>query len=232
MNMMMKRLMILLAILLAATLSFPAFAADTVSYAEVIRTAGPVTLTRAPSTKVIAAKPGLKLFAGDVLKVDKGGKAQLKFQPDTLVLLKENSVLTLNELAPSGRTRNTLSAGSLIANLKEALSPGASFELQTPTALAIVRGTVYEVEITPSADESKPPAVDFYGYEGDVEIDSNGEVFHLTAGARLLFEYGVLPQVLAHTRVLADVMQMFSEDYWKNEAKNRAEGEIRHHLPF
>lgn len=229
----MRSLIVLIApLLLIAALSINAPAADAAPYAEVIRLAGPVTLTRPPSTKVINAKQGLKLFAGDVLKVGEEGKTQLKFQPNTLVLIKENSVLTLSELAPQGRTRASLTAGSLIANLKEALSPGATFELETPTAMAIVRGTVYEVEITPNADESQPPRVDFYGYEGDVEITSGGEVFHLTAGARLLFEYGVLPQVLTHTRVLADIMQMFSEDYWKNVAKNRVEGEIRSRLPF
>ncbi len=228
----MRSLIVLIAPLLIAALSINAPAADDTPYAEVIRTAGPVTLTRPPSTKVIAVKQGLKLFAGDVLKVGEEGKTQLKFPPNTLVLIKENSVLTLKELAPSGRTASSLSAGSLIANLKEALSPGATFELETPTALATVRGTVYEVEITPAAEEDKPPVVDFYGYEGDVEITSDGEVFHLTAGARLLFEYGVLPQVLTHTRVLADIMQMFSDDYWKNAAKNRVEGEIRSRLPF
>jgi hypothetical protein len=227
-----KCLLSILAVICATALCIPAFATDDIPYAQVVRTAGPVTVTRPPKDKAVAVKAGLKLFAGDVLKVEKGGKAQLKFQPDSLVLLKENSVLTLNELAPNGRTKNTLSAGSLIANLREALSPGASFELQTPTALAIVRGTVYEVEITPNAEEDKPPTVDFYGYEGDVEVTSEGKTFHLTAGARLLFEAGVLPQLLTHTRVLADVMQMFSKDYWKNEARNRAESELRHHLGF
>lgn len=228
----MRSLIVFIAPLLIAALSITTPAADDPPYAEVIRTAGPVTLTRPPSTKVIAVKQGLKLCAGDVLKVGEEGKTQLKFPPNTLVLIKENSVLTLKELAPQGRTVSSLSAGSLIANLKEALSPGATFELETPTAMAIVRGTVYEVEITAPAEEGKPPVVDFYGYEGDVEITSDGEVFHLTAGARLLFEYGVLPQVLTHTRVLADIMQMFSDDYWKNAAKNRVEGEIRSRLPF
>ncbi len=228
----MRSLIVLIAPLLIAALSITAPAADDTPYAEVIRTAGPVTLTRPPSTKVIAVKQGLKLFAGDVLKVGEEGKTQLKFPPNTLVLIKENSVLTLKELAPSGRTASSLSAGSLIANLKEALSPGATFELETPTATATVRGTVYEVEITPAAEEDKPPVVNFYGYEGDVEISSGGEVFHLTAGARLLFEYGVLPQVLTHTRVLADIMQMFDDDYWKDAAKKRVEGEIRRRLPF
>lgn len=198
---------------------------------RVVRLAGPVEVLHAGETERAPVALGEQLIAGDTLSIGKGGKVQLRFPGNVLVLLKENSTLRLSVLEPESRMKSVLSAGSLIANLQEALSPGATFEVETPTALAIVRGTVFEIEIVEPEDEAAPPAVKFYGYEGEVEVQFAEEVLKLGPGVLLELEIGQLPRILQHSRQLGEILEMFSAEYWEEKAKEEIRHEIRKHLP-
>jgi len=203
---------------------------DTQPCVKVTRVAGCVRIERGGAEPVDAAIGDL-LYAGDVLSVEKDAKVQLAFPGNTLVLLKENSVLSLSELVPEERTRCALTAGYLLANLKEALSPGATFEVETPTALAVVRGTVFEVEIHEPGEEGGTPPVHFYGHQGEVELLFAEEVLRLGPGALIQLEVGKLPRILKHSRKLEDVLQMFDPEYWEERAKEEIEEEIQKRLP-
>jgi|GEM_PF-2148508 len=192
--------------------------------ATVQRVAGDVFIFAGGEEPSREAKPEDELFAGDRVEVRKKSKVMLEFAGGILLLLKENSVLALKE--PEERQRSVaLSKGDLIANIKQALSPGSSFEVETPNALAIVRGTVYEVEVV--SDEK----TNFYGYEGEVEVRFAEEV--LTLGAQDLFKLrtGKPAELLRHSRELSSILDMFSEDYWKEKAKEEVERQIRRRIP-
>jgi hypothetical protein len=214
--------------------SFSGFAQDdtqdTQPCVKITRIAGCVRVERSGAEPVNVGIGDL-LYAGDVLFVDKDAKVQLTFPGNTLVLLKENSVLSLRELAPDGRTRSALTAGYLLANLKEALSPGATFEVETPTALAVVRGTVFEVEFQEPDEEEDTPPVYFYGHQGEVELLFAEEVLLLGPGALIQLEKGKLPRFLKHSRKLEEVLQMFDPEYWEEIAEEKIEEEIRKRLP-
>jgi len=223
---------IILALIILASSS--GFAQDDTQDAQpcvkITRIAGCVRVERSGAEPVNAVIGDL-LYAGDVLFVDKDAKAQLTFPGNTLVLLKENSVLSLSELAPDGRTRSALTAGYLLANLKEALSPGATFEVEAPTALAVVRGTVFEVEIQEPEEEGATPPVHFYGHRGKVEVLFAEEVLLLGPGALIQLEAGKLPRFLKHTRKLEEILQMFDPEYWEEKVEEEIEEEIRKRLP-
>ncbi|OGK09644.1 MAG: hypothetical protein A2Y63_03120 [Candidatus Riflebacteria bacterium RBG_13_59_9] len=202
-----------------------------VPFVKIVRIAGSVEIQRTTEGDPVAAKLGDKLFAGEVLQVKKGGKVQLCFPPNTLVLLKENSVLALSELTPERRTATFLTAGQMIANLQEALSPGSSFEVETPTALAIVRGTVFEIEIDEPVKEGEMPTVRFYGHRGQVDIMFAEEVLQLEPGSLIQLAPDGIPQLLTHSRKLEEILEMFDPEYWEEELKKEAEKEIRKRLP-
>ena len=215
---------------LASGFAASAFAQNTERpSAKVVRLAGEVTILRAASDTPEEAKAGCLLYAGDTLKVAKAAKAQLFFPPETLVLLKENSVLKLSELDPAGRSAVGLSAGALIANLKKALSPGATFEVETPDALAIVRGTVFEVEV---AVVEEKPVSKFYGYEGEVEVRFGEKLLKLGPRVMLELAAGRVPVVGEHARELSEILRMFDEEYWKERVKDEVKSRIRSRLPF
>lgn len=217
--------------LLAILLMSPASAQTTGKFSvKVVRLAGEVNVLRGGNDKPEKAELGCLLHAGDTLKVAKEAKAQLLFPPDTLVLLKGNTVLKLSELQPDGRSGVGLTAGALIANLQKALSPGATFEVETPNALAIVRGTVFEVEV--QAEEDKEPVTKFYGYEGEVEVRFGERIMLLGPQVMLELAAGQLPVIGEHARELSEIMQMFDAEYWEERAKDEVKSEIRSRLPF
>lgn len=203
---------------------------DTQPCVKITRVAGCVRVERSGAEPVNVGIGDL-LYAGDVLFVDKDAKVQLAFPGNTLVLLKENSVLSLSELVPEGRTRSALAAGYLLANLKEALSPGATFEVETPTALAVVRGTVFEVEIHEPDEEDGIPPVYFYGHQGEVELLFAEEVLLLGPGALIQLEVGRLPRFLEHSRKLEEILQMFDPEYWEEKIEEEIKEEVRKRLP-
>jgi len=110
---------------------------------DVIRTAGDVWLYPDAGDEYHQAESGEKMMPGDMLRVGEDSKALLRFAGGTLLLLKENSDFYLREAGAEG---------------------GASFEVEVPNALAVVRGTVF------GADISAQGEVEFRGFGGEVEI--------------------------------------------------------------
>jgi len=146
---------------------------------KVTRLAGPVQVRSVGSTSWARATLDQILGKGDALRTLKGGKVQLLFPGNNVVLIKENSVLSLKELGKDGSGKVKTLAGGFLFNLKAALSPGSSFEVETPTALAVVRGTKFGVDIQPDGTTV------FTGYEGTFEVVAAGETFQVGPGQKL-----------------------------------------------
>ncbi len=103
------------------------------------------------------------LAAGDV--VERGSKLRTLADSKLKVLLADESVLTLGAsseltveeqvLAPAPTSRLSLVLGAVRALVNEHYAtPGASFEVETPTAVAGVRGTEFIASYDVAAEES------------------------------------------------------------------------------
>jgi hypothetical protein len=93
-----------------------------------------------------AAERFQDIGAGWQLRTGDSSKAMLVFPMGNVVLLRENSVLTVDKLGWKEGTKLNLSAGGLVADLRSALTPGSEFEVQSEAALAAVRGTNFAVD--------------------------------------------------------------------------------------
>jgi len=165
------------AILMLAAVALLAMAAVAQEVSvKVTRLAGPVEIRAAKQTAWEQAELGQVLVAGDTLRTLKGGKVQLLFPGNALVLIKENSVLSVKELQDDGGGKVKTLVGGFLFNLQKALSPGSTFEVETPGALAVVRGTQFGVEVDPDGTSH------FTGYDGFVEITAEGETRTLGPG--------------------------------------------------
>lgn len=101
-----------------------------------------------------AGKPVKKLFTGDVvveqdvIKTSKTGTVEISLIDKTAVRLKENTSLSIKDLyqGESGRTNVNmeLNQGSTF-NIVNRLSEEDNYVITTPTAIASVRGTNFEV---------------------------------------------------------------------------------------
>jgi hypothetical protein len=150
----------ILAVLLAALVLAPALAQQG-PQVTIARIAGTVEVQHAKANKGrwVAAKKDQQIGSGWSLRTGFDGKVQLVFPLDNVVILKSNSVLTVDKLDDGGGASVNQKSGGMLADLQHALSAGSEFEVKTPKAMAVVRGTKFGIQIKDTAGESGVPAV-------------------------------------------------------------------------
>lgn len=166
-------------------LAFAAYGQDL--SVKIIRTAGKVEVRASGQTAWAKAATGKLLKPGDTLRTLKGGKVQLMFPHNTLVIIKENSVLNVKELKAEGGAKVKTVMGGFLFNLQEALSPGSTFEIETPTALAVVRGTKLGVDVDLDGTS------DFTGYDNNFDVIAQGVTRGVGAGLHVVVNPGEAP---------------------------------------
>ena len=95
------------------------------------------------------------LVLDDILMTEKDSSVALSFADGSELLLGENSELVFDVQTKWGETgmvdsRMRLMKGSAEGRVKPLIGPGANFEVQTPSAVATVRGTEFRVDETDS----------------------------------------------------------------------------------
>ncbi|GAA4361290.1 FecR family protein [Kangiella marina] len=101
------------------------------------------------------------LVLDDILVTEKDSSVALLFADGSKLLLGENSELVFDIQTKWGETgmvdsRMRLMKGSAEGRVKPLIGPGANFEVQTPSAVATVRGTEFRVRV-----DDKDPGVVF-----------------------------------------------------------------------
>ena len=161
-----------LAILLLAMLAvncMPALAQDDAYGITVERLAGKVELMHLELTKGDwrQAAKGEQISAGWSLRTGEESKVQLLFPGDNIVILRQNSELTIDELRGEGATLSALTGGVLV-DIRNQLAADSQFEVKTTSALAVVRGTKWGM-----ADINQY-GCQCYGYDGTVQVYEMG----------------------------------------------------------
>lgn len=156
-------------ILLAALmllLAVPAHAQDDAFGIVVERIAGSVEVrhTELTENQWRQAEKGENIGAGWSLRTGEESKVQLRFPEDNVVILRQNSELVVDRLSADGGASLEALSGGILVNIENALSPGSQFEVKTPTALAVVRGTKWGM------DEIDEFDCLCYGYDGTVAL--------------------------------------------------------------
>jgi hypothetical protein len=90
---------------------------------------------------------------GDVVRSGKDGLAEFKWadgtrwkiMPATEIKVKKS---IYNVVKKSDQSQLELSTGKVFIRIIKALGPSSKFEVETPTAVAAVRGTIFSVEVT------------------------------------------------------------------------------------
>jgi hypothetical protein len=145
--------------LLALTLIAPvaglyapqAVAADLVAGATLDVVAAPVQVGSSQAGPFVDGVSGQLLGAGDVVRTGPGGVALLTFFDGSESQLASDSQLQVQraDYNPAPQIVLFQSAGVTI-NRVIPLPPGGSFETDTPTAIGLVRGTSYLVNVSAS----------------------------------------------------------------------------------
>jgi len=123
-----------------------------------------------------AAVVGATVQLGDELRTGADGQLRVVFRDDSVIDLTESSSLVVDHQVFDPATSRFSSLMRLVQGKARALvgkyygTPGASYEVQTPTAVAGVRGTSFLVAYNPDLD-----ATEVIGIHGRVHVRSLDE---------------------------------------------------------
>jgi len=98
------------------------------------------------------ARPNQILYEKDQVRVLAQSRAELILDSQSVLRLSENTLLTLQKLeeetaSQKETTRMDLSLGKLWTRAAKLFNPASRLEVRTPTAIAGVQGTIYQVSI-------------------------------------------------------------------------------------
>ncbi|TPW20394.1 MAG: FecR protein [Elusimicrobia bacterium] len=133
---------------------------------------GAVFVQKAGAAEATSGAAQTALDAGDVVKTGAGGRAVVAFLDGSKMQIKENG-----SFAVSGHSAKKVSVKIDIGTIQYWITKQAKrrrYEMRTPTAVASVRGTSGEVEVSASGDTS------FAQWTGSVDVtDSAGREVRL-----------------------------------------------------
>jgi hypothetical protein len=141
------------------------------------------------------ARTGDDLFSGDIVRTDARGHALVTFYEGTTAEVLPGSELVVErlDLGPGRPAQVSIwqIAGQVVHRLVRALAPGATYQVRTPSAVAVVRGTVLRMTV---ADDGKTEVEVF---RGKVDVQARGTTVAVAADTRTEVAPGLAPSAPA-----------------------------------
>jgi hypothetical protein len=129
---------------------------------------GRANITKKGTNKSEKLAANVVVYPGNVIKTGDNGRVELIINRESVVRLKENTELTIEAFRDlkknEGKTSLNFSVGSLWSKLKQFKDKISRFELELPTAIAGVHGTIYQTTV--NNDKSAEVKV----YDGEVAV--------------------------------------------------------------
>ncbi len=129
---------------------------------------GNAKLTKKGTDKPEKLTANVVVYPGDIIRTGDKGRVELIINRESVVRLKENTELTIEAFRDlkknEGKTSLNFSVGSLWSKLKQFKDKISRFELELPTAIAGVHGTIYQTTV--NSDKSAEVKV----YDGEVAV--------------------------------------------------------------
>ena len=155
-----------LAIAAVAVLTSAGTVAAANEIGSVVATTGRVEVRRASAGDWKNAARGAPVYSGDEVRTDSKGKAKLFFRDESVLDIGKDSSVAIKryDLSGSGNVVE-LDRGEIRVFLSESMSRGATFEVETPTAVIRATGTVFLVR-----HDTTEQATRVYGIEGLIDV--------------------------------------------------------------
>ena len=158
---------------------------------EVVEVRGNGTVTRAAGGSGETLAPGLRLTSGDRLQTAADTRVVLQFADGSQMLVRGDSELLFDRLSAWGETgmvdtRVRLTGGRVESQVEPAAGPASRFEIDTPAAVAAVRGTRFRVGADATSTRSEV-------IEGSVRVTGGGSGRNLEAGFGVVADAGRAP---------------------------------------
>ncbi|NLE02983.1 MAG: FecR domain-containing protein [Fibrobacter sp.] len=131
---------------------------------------GSVKIRRNGTVNWFDAKPKMPLRERDAIRTMMESEVELETDDGSLIKVSENSTIELSKHQQEDNTKNTkikIMSGSIISNVKKLINNKSTFEFETPTATAAIRGTIVGLDVRKEATTIKV-------YEGLVYVSKRG----------------------------------------------------------
>jgi hypothetical protein len=131
---------------------------------------GSVKIRRGKSVKWSAARLKMPLKEKDAIRTFMESEAELMTSEGTVIKVGENTTLEMSMLKGNEKEQTTsvkIMSGAVLANVKKLITTKSTFEFETPTATAAIRGTVVGLEVNKTRTRIKV-------YEGRVVVTPRG----------------------------------------------------------
>ena len=147
---------------------------------QLIQVSGPVTLISANDQSEQPLKDQV-LNVGDQIQTGSNASVLLKFEDDTQILLNPESEFIINQASIIGSKKNVidinvlLKAGEAEVRANPKKNPGSRFVIETPSAFATTRGTVYRVRANQrlTATEVTQGKIEVENHRGGTKVPQN-----------------------------------------------------------
>lgn len=150
-------------------------AQDAVRNCTVKSLTGSVKIRRGATVNWFDAKPGMIIRERDAVRTFIESEAELETSEGSNLKLGENTTFEMAQLFQKGDQQNTrvrIMNGTLMTNVKKLVGAKSSFEFETPTATAAIRGTIVGLDVTKEKTLIKV-------FEGSVTVSSSGSTLPL-----------------------------------------------------
>ena len=158
---------------------------------HVLEVRGGAVVERAADGSTATLDGGESLQAGDRLSTADDGRVVLEFADGSRMLVRGDSFLEFDHLSAYGDTgmvdtRVRMRGGRIESDVTPAAGPGSRFEIETPAAVAAVRGTRFRIGADEVATRSEV-------IEGRVRVSGSGRGRDVGAGFGVVAESGRAP---------------------------------------
>ena len=158
---MIKRVLITSVILIISTLYLTDIYASSVAKIQLVE--GNVSVLKKGSEKWRTAHVNTPLNVGDEVYSKKESFVEVVYNSGAILRMDENTKIIITEMTEKGiKTKTPL--GNIWANMRKLVVSQKEFELESPTATAAIRGTVFQM------NAKKDSTTDVSVYEGKVAV--------------------------------------------------------------
>jgi Leucine-rich repeat (LRR) protein len=184
---------LVLSILLASTLVGCGSPPSTLTILSAIE--GNVSLMKAGAGNWVEAQVGMSLEVGDRIMTGDDSDAEITFFDGSTIELQagtEIGIASLGISSDTGPTTVTLeqTIGTTVSRVTKLLDPASRYEVETPTGVVAVRGTVVQVYVT--EDGTTRAAV----LEGEVWVTGEGAELQITEGQQCIVRPDQPPELV------------------------------------
>ena len=177
---------------------------------------GNVTVMRQGTSAWIAATSGMKLGTGDSLKTGGNSSVIITFFDGSVMEVRSDSEISVEELSKASGGATTVHINQVIGNtvnrVKNLVDSSSTYEVETPAGSAVVRGTIYEIQVDESGRTCTGTVNEEDKAEHSVGFTGGGVTVKIGEGMTSCCEAGGIPGTPFYTDSTDDPLQFNTGD--------------------